>query len=139
MTPLNTYLAARGEGAKLMETCLFCEHPEKGYTPPKGVEFVCSKCVNRFCDMERKWLKTSILWLEESKERLCLLGDYTVVDNKIKALKMFLEDINEQRRPKTKKFGTGIDRKGNNAVPWNHKKPTRLVTRKGDAFHKGES
>ena len=38
--------------------CLFCEMPEtKGYKPPKGVEFICSRCGLAFSTADQDYLK----------------------------------------------------------------------------------
>ena len=94
-------------------TCLFCEHPER--KPPKDTEFVCSRCTGRFVEMSQDALKDGIDYLEVNKANFCLLVDYTVIDNKIKALKMFVEE--EQHapvNPKARKrhIGKHLDRRG---------------------------
>ncbi len=96
--------------------CLFCEKPEKKYRPSKGIEFVCSRCTGRFVEMSQDSLGEGILYLELNKANFCLLGDYTVIDNKIKALNMFIEEEHHAPiNPKARKrhIGKHLDRRGN--------------------------
>ena len=79
--------------------CLFCGLPETGkYKPPKDTEYVCSDCTQLFIRMSQDTLKGGINFLEDNKEKLCVFN-FEIIENKIKALKMFGGEEHEQRRP----------------------------------------
>ena len=79
--------------------CLFCEWPETGnYKPPKGSVYVCSNCTQLFIRMSQDTLKGGINFLEENIEKLCVFN-FGIIENKIKALKMFVGEEHEQRKP----------------------------------------
>ena len=79
--------------------CLFCELPETGkYKSPKDTEYVCSDCTQLFIRMSQDTLRGGINFLEDNKEKLCVFN-FEIIENKIKALKMFVGEEHEQRRP----------------------------------------
>ena len=79
--------------------CLFCNLPETGkYKLPKDIEYVCGDCTQLFIRMSQDTLKGSINFLEDNKEKLCVFN-FEIIENKIKALKMFVEEEHEQRKP----------------------------------------
>ena len=79
--------------------CLFCEMPETGeYKPPKGAEYVCSACTQHFINMSQDTLKDGIKFLENNKETLCVFN-FEIIENKIKAINMFVREEYEQRKP----------------------------------------
>ena len=71
--------------------------PEQSDHKPEG-EFVCSKCTIRFAEMAQTELKQGIDFLKANREKFCLFN-FQAIDDKIKAVEMFLEDDNEQRKP----------------------------------------
>ena len=91
--------------------CLFCEVPETGeYKPPKGIEYVCSDCTQHFINMSQDTLKDGIKFLENNKETLCVFN-FEIIENKIKAINMFVGEDYEQRKPVSKNHRRNIDRK----------------------------
>ena len=83
-------------------TCLFCEMPEQSAYKPEG-EFVCSKCSVRFVEMSQDALKQIIEYLKANREKLCLFN-FEAIDNKIKALEIFIGEEHEQRKPVERNF-----------------------------------
>ena len=83
-------------------SCLFCEMPEatenRKYKPPKDSEYVCGRCTDRFSRMSQDALKDGIKYLENNKETLCVFN-FEIIENKIKAINMFVREEYEQRKP----------------------------------------
>ena len=77
--------------------CLFCEMPEQSKCKPEG-EFVCSRCAVRFVEMTQDELKQGVEYLKANREKLCLFN-FEAIDNKIKALEIFIGEEHEQRKP----------------------------------------
>ena len=78
-----------------MSECLFCNGPEKAYTPSKHFDFVCSTCVQLILNADQDDLKRA--HAKAIEKGYC---------NKATAIKMFLieENENDQRKPKTRKY-----------------------------------
>ena len=83
-------------------TCIFCEMPEQSDYKPEG-EFVCSKCSVRLVEMSQDELKQGIDYLKTKREKLCLFN-FQAIDNKIKALEIFIREEHEQRKPIERNF-----------------------------------
>jgi len=96
-------IAGRIEDIMSEVVCLYCEKPEgRNYKPPKGVDYICSTCVQAFLSADQDYLK----WVYD-------LAIKNSMANKAWALESFIlpeEENNESVRPK--KHGRRFDRKG---------------------------
>jgi len=86
--------------------CLFCQNPDRcrkrHYKPDKGVEFICSGCVQHLLNANQEYLKRILELAKENGDR-----------GKVSAIKSFLipeGQDHEQRKPKSK-FRININRK----------------------------
>jgi hypothetical protein len=79
------------------ETCLFCGRPEKGYTPSKSVDFICSVCVQLLLEADQGQLKRAY-------EKAVRLGQ----KGKASAIKTFL--IPEDEHAETEEPERGLVR-----------------------------
>ena len=100
--------------------CLYCEKPEgRGYKPPKGVDFTCSRCVMAFLGADQDYLK----WLYD-------LAIKNSMPDKARAIKSFIikEVVDgKQLNPKsrTRHVGKRLNRRGNSKADRLEKISTR--------------
>ena len=111
--------------------CLFCEIPEAGeYKSPKGTEYVCSDCTQHFINMSQDNLKDGIKFLENNKETLCVFN-FEIIENKIKAINMFVGEEHEQRKPT--RYNQRIDNRKGTAGAIRDKKRIARLSQEGKA------
>jgi hypothetical protein len=105
-------------------TCIFCEITEtKGYKPPRGVDFICSRCVLAFLGAEQDYLK----WVYDQAVK-------NSMTNKAKAIRTFIlpEEIDgKQFNPKsrTRDIGKHFNRRGNLKADRLEKVTTRSIAK----------
>ena len=102
--------------------CLFCHGPDRGgkrpYKPEKGIEFICSACVQTLLNADQDYLKRILALAKEHGDK-----------GKARAIESFLipEGLNEQRKPKPK-FRGNINRNRITRSVRNKKERTTLAT-----------
>ena len=112
-------------------SCLFCEMSEtREYKPPRGDEYVCSDCTQHFINMSQDTLKEGITFLENNKETLCVFN-FETIENKIKAINMFVQEEYEQRKPT--RYDQRIDNRKGTAGAIRHKKRIAGLSQEGKA------
>jgi len=74
------------------ELCLFCNMPEKGYTPSRHVEYICGLCVISLADATQADLKLAYIKATELQ-----------AEGKMRALESFIQEESiGQSKPKSK-------------------------------------
>jgi len=126
--------------------CIFCNSPEKAYTPSKKIDFVCSICVQMLLAADPDDLKRAHdaainrKYLNQEHRKACE-PEYL---RKANAIKSFLIEEGAHVRPKNPKRGQRnltkhFNRAGNRKTSRSHQRPARSITdKKRIAFHKNQ-